>query len=103
MQCGGDLLRLLRDLRVREAHDLESGSVEAKIALPVLFKRKPATVKPIAIGFNHDLRSAPQKVDLEAGDFDIDLRRRKAVGPAKLEEVSLQVTSGAVPNRTGSQ
>jgi hypothetical protein len=88
-QCGRDLLRFVRDLCVREAHDLESGGVEAKIALPVLFEREPATVKPIAIGFNHDLRSAPQKVDLEARDLDIDLRPRKAVGPAKVEEESL--------------
>jgi hypothetical protein len=60
----------------------------------VVVKAGAPAMEPVAVGFDHDARAAPEEVDLERADRDVHLRRREPVAPAEAKEKQLQVAAG---------
>jgi hypothetical protein len=56
-------------------------------------------VVPIAIRFDDQARSAPEKIDLEVAENDVYLRGRQAVPHADFEKEDLQIAPRAIRGR----
>jgi hypothetical protein len=62
----------------------------------IVLKSRLAAVVEVAIGFDHEPPLFPKEVDEIWADPNIDLGQRQPMASAQAQEVSLQVTAGAI-------
>jgi hypothetical protein len=83
VQDAGDQFGFIGHLAEGESDNLERVSAELKAATPILVEGGPAAVKPVSVCFHDEPAIAPHEVDLETGDFDVDLGIGYSVAPAE--------------------
>jgi hypothetical protein len=75
-QGGRNARRLLDDLPVGEANNLEAHQLEPNVAGPVLLESELATVGGPAVRLHHQPTPAPEEMDHERANPGIHLRLR---------------------------
>lgn len=92
-----DALWVLGDLAVGEAAEGVAVGVELELAGVVILEGLRAAVVAVAVGFDNQPLGAPEEVDLEAADSNVDLWPWEAMLLAEPQEEMLQLA----PRRLG--
>jgi hypothetical protein len=98
-----DLPRLVCDLPIAESLDLVAQQSQLGVADAVVDEGLAAVVRVVAVGLDDDALRAPEEVDREGLDSDVDLGASEVVATAEPEEVALEVASGVVGGLGGVQ
>jgi hypothetical protein len=102
-QLGDYLRRRFFEQSSGQAADSEAGGPQRELAGAVILEGDLAAVSAVSVGFDHQPGSAPEEVDGEVADPDVDLRRRYAMAPAEVEEVELEVAASATGSPPGAR
>src|SRR5436853_7681440 len=94
----GDSVGLMLDLTPSNTDDAPPRNVQRAVARPVAFISRSRCMEPVAIELDHQVRCAPEAIDLKPGpagpDARVHLRSRQARTIEEREKSPLQFASG---------